>query len=54
MIGYGHGTIDAELAVTMAKQWHTLNQNIDAGTERTYHDRSHQPRPKHRHCDSCR
>ena len=28
-IGYGHGVIDAELAVKMAQQWHTLGQNIN-------------------------
>lgn len=26
-IGYGHGTIDAKLAVQMAENWHTLGQN---------------------------
>lgn len=35
-IGYGHGEIDAELAVTMAKQWNTLSQNIAPATERTF------------------
>ena len=27
-VGYGHGAIDAELAVAMAEQWHTLEQNL--------------------------
>ncbi|MEX2167993.1 MAG: S8 family serine peptidase [Pirellulales bacterium] len=35
-IGYGHGVIDAELAVRMAEQWHNLNQGIAPDTERTY------------------
>jgi subtilisin family serine protease len=35
-IGYAHGVIDAELAVTMAKQWHTTGQNLEPFTERTY------------------
>lgn len=35
-IGYAHGVIDAELAVTMAKQWHTLGQNKDPFTESTF------------------
>lgn len=35
-IGYAHGVVDADAAVTMAKQWHTLSQNIDPGTELTY------------------
>jgi subtilisin family serine protease len=35
-IGYAHGVIDAELAVSMAKQWHTLGQNLDPFTEKTF------------------
>jgi len=35
-IGYAHGVIDAELAVAMAKQWHTLGQNLDPFTEKTF------------------
>ena len=35
-VGYAHGVIDAELAVSMAKQWHTLGQNLDPFTEKTY------------------
>ena len=35
-IGYGHGVIDAELAVKMALQWDILGQDIDPGTERTF------------------
>lgn len=35
-VGYGHGTVDAELAVKMALQWHNLDQNSDPGTERTF------------------
>ncbi len=35
-IGYGHGEVDADLAVKMAQQWSSLNQNIAPGTERTY------------------
>lgn len=35
-LGYGHGTIDAELAVKMAEQWHTLGQNLNPNTERTF------------------
>jgi hypothetical protein len=34
LVGYGHGVIDAEMAVLMAEQWHTLNQNLPP--ERTY------------------
>ncbi len=36
MIGYGHGVVDAELAVKMALQWHELGQNLDPFTERTF------------------
>jgi subtilisin family serine protease len=36
LIGYGHGVVDAELAVTMARDWHSLNQDIPPNTERTY------------------
>ncbi|HEX2473132.1 MAG TPA: S8 family serine peptidase [Lacipirellulaceae bacterium] len=36
MIGYGHGVVDAELAVKMALQWHDLGQNLDPFTERTF------------------
>jgi len=36
LIGYGHGVIDAELAVRMAKDWHSLDQDSAAGTERTF------------------
>jgi subtilisin family serine protease len=28
VMGYGHGVIDAELAVQMAEQWHVKNQNL--------------------------
>lgn len=35
-IGYGHGVIDAELAVRMAQQWHTLGQNLNPFTEKTF------------------
>ena len=35
-IGYGHGVVDAELAVKMALQWHTTGQNMNPGTEKTY------------------
>ena len=35
-IGYAHGVIDAELAVQMAMQWHTLKQNLDPFTEKTF------------------
>lgn len=28
MIGYAHGVVDAELAVELAKQWHTKSQNL--------------------------
>jgi subtilisin family serine protease len=35
-IGYAHGVVDAGLAVKMAEQWHTLGQNIDPFTERTF------------------
>ena len=28
MIGYGHGTVDAELAVQMAQQWHAKDQDL--------------------------
>lgn len=34
-VGYAHGVIDAELAVQMAKQWHTLGQGIAPNTEKT-------------------
>ena len=37
LIGYGHGVIDAELAVIMARDWHTLNQDIAPSTEKTLH-----------------
>ncbi|MCI0359708.1 MAG: S8 family serine peptidase, partial [Planctomycetaceae bacterium] len=36
LIGYGHGTVDAELAVIMARDWHTLNQDIPPATEKTF------------------
>jgi subtilisin family serine protease len=36
LIGYGHGVIDAELAVTMARDWHTLDQGKAPGTEKTF------------------
>jgi subtilisin family serine protease len=36
LIGYGHGVVDAELAVQMAENWHTLNQDIAPNTERTF------------------
>ncbi len=35
-IGYAHGTIDAELAVQMALQWHTLGENMLPLTEQTF------------------
>jgi subtilisin family serine protease len=35
-VGYAHGVVDAGLAVQMARQWHTLGQNIAPDTERTY------------------
>ncbi|MEX0642679.1 MAG: S8 family serine peptidase [Pirellulales bacterium] len=35
-LGYAHGVIDAELAVKMAQQWHTLGQNINPNTEKTF------------------
>jgi subtilisin family serine protease len=35
-LGYAHGVVDAAAAVTMAKQWHTLGQNINPNTELTY------------------
>jgi hypothetical protein len=35
-IGYGHGVVDAELAVRMAEQWHTLGQNSNRLTEKTF------------------
>lgn len=35
-LGYAHGTIDAELAVIMARDWHTLNQDIPKQTEKTF------------------
>ena len=34
LIGYAHGTVDAELAVQLAEQWHTKNQNLPS--ELTY------------------
>jgi subtilisin family serine protease len=34
--GYGHGVVDAELAVWMAERWHTLGQNVDRLTEKTF------------------
>jgi subtilisin family serine protease len=36
LTGYGHGVIDAEMAVAMAEKWHTLEQNANVGTERTF------------------
>jgi len=36
LIGYAHGVVDAELAVIMARDWHALNQEIPARTEKTY------------------
>jgi subtilisin family serine protease len=35
-VGYAHGVVDAAAAVSMAKQWHALGQNIDPNTELTY------------------
>ncbi|MCC7474500.1 MAG: S8 family serine peptidase [Pirellulales bacterium] len=35
-IGYGHGVIDAELAVKLAEQWHSLGENLDPLTEETF------------------
>ena len=35
-IGYGHGVVDAGLAVMMAQQWHYLGQNMDPFTEQTF------------------
>ena len=35
-VGYAHGVVDAAAAVTMAKQWTTLGQNIAPNTELTY------------------
>jgi subtilisin family serine protease len=35
-IGYAHGVVDAAAAVSMAKQWHVLGQNIDPNTELTF------------------
>jgi subtilisin family serine protease len=35
-VGYGHGTVDAGLAVEMAKQWTTLGQNLAPNTEKTF------------------
>jgi hypothetical protein len=35
-LGYAHGVVDAAAAVTMAKQWMTLGQNIAPNTELTY------------------
>ncbi len=35
-IGYGHGVVNAELAVQMALQWHDLGQNLNPQTERTF------------------
>ncbi|RIK80510.1 MAG: hypothetical protein DCC67_09305 [Planctomycetota bacterium] len=29
-LGYGHGTVDAELAVKLAEQWHVKSQNLPA------------------------
>lgn len=34
LTGYGHGVIDAGLAVTLAEQWHTLDQEL--APERTF------------------
>ncbi len=34
-VGYAHGVVDAELAVQMAKQWHTLGQQLAPMTEKT-------------------
>ncbi|HEX4413663.1 MAG TPA: S8 family serine peptidase, partial [Lacipirellulaceae bacterium] len=35
-VGYGHGVVDAGLAVEMAKEWTTLDQNLAPDTEMTY------------------
>ena len=54
-IGYAHGVIDAELAVAMAKQWHTLGQNLDPFTEKTfYHVRGAARREHYRPRNGCR
>lgn len=38
-LGYGHGVVDAELAVQMAEQWHVKNQNLAPElTWTTFHD----------------
>src|SRR6185312_1910982 len=34
--GFAHGTVDAGLAVAMAKQWTTLGENIAPNTEKTF------------------
>ncbi|MBA4107100.1 MAG: hypothetical protein C0485_15250 [Pirellula sp.] len=38
-LGYGHGVVDAELAVQMAQQWHVKNQDLAPElTWTTFHD----------------
>jgi subtilisin family serine protease len=44
LVGYGHGTIDAGLAVQIAEQWHTLSQN--KAPERTLSTFVVQPEPQ--------
>jgi hypothetical protein len=36
LIGYGHGVVDAELAVIMARDWHDLDQQMPPSTEKTF------------------